>query len=299
MFSIHKTLRNSIISKAQSLTTTSNKINTLQLYKNEPVKLIAIPITKNKTYIYFKHLDHFTNKRSKLIQLEQKVVVKCSALWEKMKKSPQRINIKTVTFINKYMNHIPWQEDSLRSIPGEHYIMKRVKVGKSYELGTGQIVKMITAKQYKKANPLPEVIPIAVYYPAHIIEKSRLLSQLNELSRWGLKYHLKEIYKCLILLPLTIPLALIPIVPNIPGFYLTYRVYCNMKAYLGAKHLQQILKDDLLDFKDLKEFNEIFPDSPDLSETKIDQIIRLLDVGEISSHLKKSLLQESGTLGKD
>lgn len=279
--------------------TISNKINSLQQYTNEPVKLIAIPITKNKTYIYFKHLDHFTNKKSKLIQLEQNVVAKCSAVWEKMKKSPQRINIKIVTFINKYMNQIPWQEKSLRSIPGEHYIMKRIKVGKPYGLKAGQAVKMITARQYKKANPQPEVIPIAVYYPTDITKKSRLLSQLNELSRWGLKYHLKEIYKCLILLPLTIPLALIPIVPNIPGFYLIYRIYCNMKAYLGARHLQQILKDNLLEFKELQEYNGIFSDSPDLTKAKIDQITRLLNVDEINSHLKNSLLQESETLDKD
>ncbi|KAK5963962.1 Mrx19p PWA37_004302 [Arxiozyma heterogenica] len=299
MFNVHKNLQNSIISIIRPLATTANKLNSLQPYKNEPVKLIAIPITKNKTYIYFKHLDHFINRRSKLIQLEQNVVAKCSTLWEKMKKSPKRINTKIVTFINQYMNQIPWQEESLRSIPGEHYIMKRIKVGKSGELKARPIIKMVTTRQYKKANPLPEAIPIAVYYPTKIIEKSRLILQLNELSKWGLRYHLKEIYKCLILLPLTIPLALIPIVPNIPGFYLLYRIYCNIKAYLGAKHLQQILKDDLLDFRELQDYNMIFSVSPTLTETKINQITRLLEVDEINSHLKKSLLQEEKTFDGD
>ena len=102
-------------------------------------------------------------------------------------------------------------------------------------------MKMITARQNKKTDPQPKLIPRSVYSPTKIIEKSKLLSPFNELSRWGLQYHLKEIYKCLILLPLMIPLALIPIFPNISGFYLAYRIYCNMKTYLGARRLQQIL----------------------------------------------------------
>lgn len=40
----------------------------------------------------------------------------------------------------------------------------------------------------------------------------------------------------LLLLPLTLPLAILPIMPNVPGFYLMYRAWCSYQALEGAKH---------------------------------------------------------------
>ena len=44
-------------------------------------------------------------------------------------------------------------------------------------------------------------------------------------------------------IPISLPFALVPIVPNVPGFYIAYRLYCNVKALLGVKHLDYLLED--------------------------------------------------------
>lgn len=290
MLNVYKSSVRSSLRLHRPFTTSLVKRNSLQQYNNEPVKLIAIPITSNKTYVHFKHSDQISNKKSKLIRWEQTVVKKCKHFWSKMEKSPKPINIKIVSLVRQYMNRIPWQEDSLLSIPGEHYIMKRIQQEASSKMEG--VVKTMTAKQYMQTSPPPKLVPVSIYHP-DTLSSEKLTSQLNELSRLGLKYHIKEIYKCLLILPFTLPLALVPIVPNIPGFYLSYRIYCNLKAYMGAKHLQKMLKDDMITFKQIKEYNDIISGNNQLTVQTIGEVTSLFDINEINATLKRSLLQES------
>ncbi|CAL9732249.1 hypothetical protein MOUN0_N05644 [Monosporozyma unispora] len=287
MLNLYKTLNKTSPRFSRTFATGLIQRESIQQYKNESVKLIAIPINTKKTFVYFKHSDHLTNKKSKLIKWEQTIVQKCKNVWAKMEKSPKRINMKTVSLVNQYMNRIPWQENSLLSIPGENYIMKRIAQEEPNTL------KTMTAKQYKRIDPPPKLVPISIYSPNNL-KSNKLMTQLTELSQWGLKYHLREVYKCILLLPLTVPIILVPIVPNVPGFYLTYRIYCNMKAYLGAKHLHRIIKDDMCTFKQNDEYDKIISEGA-LTSDKIDQITELFGINEINSTLKRSLLQESKT----
>jgi hypothetical protein len=39
-------------------------------------------------------------------------------------------------------------------------------------------------------------------------------------------------------MPIVVPFALVPVIPNLPFFYLAYRAFCHWKALLGAKHLE-------------------------------------------------------------
>lgn len=295
MINLYKSSLKPAVRLYRPFTTSLIKRNSLQQCNNESVKLIAIPINSNKTYVYFKHSEQLSNRKSKLIRWEQTAVNKCKQFWNKMEKSPKPINIKIVSLVHQYMNRIPWQEDSLLSIPGEHYIMKRIEHEASSSSSSSKmegVIKTMTAKQYMQTSPPPKLVPVSIYHPDSL-SSDKLTSQLNELSRLGLKYHIKEIYKCLLVLPLTLPLVLVPIVPNIPGFYLSYRIYCNLKAYLGAKHLQKMLADDVMTFKQIKEYNDIISDDSKLTVEKIGQITNLFDINEINSTLKRSLSQES------
>ena len=49
------------------------------------------------------------------------------------------------------------------------------------------------------------------------------------------------------LLPFTAPFALIPIIPNIPGFYVSYRVWSNWKAEKGARILDNLVEQNKLE----------------------------------------------------
>lgn len=284
-----------ILQRSQPFTTIPTKLKPLSNYKEEAIKLIAIPINSNQTYIHFKHVDKLTNNRSKLISWERRFVNKCSQYWDKINKSPKPVNKRISSIINRYLNQIPWQETSFLSIPGEHYIMKRIySHDMKDKLDQGESsVKIITAKEYKRIYPQPKLVPISLYFPKKLITNDILKGQLDQMVERGLKFHKWETWKCLILLPLTLPIIMVPIIPNVPGFYLSYRVYCNLKAYLGAKHLGKILHNGSLEFKDLGDCNHVFDDGGNLTPHKIDQITSQLDIPEIKSALKKAVFQES------
>jgi len=47
-------------------------------------------------------------------------------------------------------------------------------------------------------------------------------------------------------MPIVAPFAIVPVIPNIPFFYLLYRAFSHWKALSGAKHLEFLLSRNLL-----------------------------------------------------
>jgi hypothetical protein len=91
------------------------------------------------------------------------------------------------------------------------------------------------------------------------VSKSDVLWYMADMTRRRIPLHRKYLYQSLIILPFTAPIALIPIVPNLPGFYCAYRAWSNWKAGIGAKTLQDLLEDDSLTPRASPFFDEIYP----------------------------------------
>ena len=159
------------------------------------------------------------------------------------------------------------------------------------------------------------VEPVKLYYPDSVLSPPEILSKINKLSKFGIAYHKKQMMYCGLALPLTFPLILIPLLPNVPGFYITYRFYCHLKAYLGAKHLKALCNNEhgsWLQFAKLQSYSEIFrgkttalektvskiedfkKDEPfdQLTESQVNKITELLKIPEIKRNLMKAIRQE-------
>lgn len=266
--------------------------STLTEYLQDPNKLIVIPITSRESFVYFKHSPTLLNKQSALIRGENYVSDKCAKLWKRMLTSPKKINKKIVSMVQVFLDNIHWQETSLKTIPGENHLLKRIR---------GQNEQKVTAKQYlnlttNNENTLEKIRmePISVYYPGgSIIGRDKVEMQMTRLYENGIQNHKKYMWYCLLGVPLTLPLVLIPIIPNVPGFYLTYRAYCNWKAYMGAKHLKSMLrnKDTVLQFKQLEGYDSVVARG-----ASMDNIVSFLKIDEMSSHLNEAQRQETKKL---
>ncbi|KAH3902703.1 Mrx19p SCDLUD_000287 [Saccharomycodes ludwigii] len=280
--------------------------NSIKKYLNEPIKLIVVPISKDKIFLYYKHADSFLNINSKLIKYETILTKKATKFWNNMEKSSKNINRKIVGTVNRLLNRINWTENSLITIPSESYILKRVSSTENNMKITLQeylrLKKQSTSANVATTTEL-KLNPIKVYYPGSLITPKQIVKDCNELWKDGLKQHQKNIITCLITLPLTLPLAILPIIPNIPGFYLLYRLYCNVKAYLGAKHLKTMCNEQngfRFKFVDLKEYSAIFNESEHLQkknfklldEETLARIVDKLEVQEIKGQLTKAIRQE-------
>ncbi|QHS72061.1 Mrx19p SPAR_D00600 [Saccharomyces paradoxus] len=285
----------------------------LQKYLRDPVKVTVIPITDKESFVYYKHSDNLFNSQSRILKTEKWIVEKSVKLWRKLKKSPKSYNKKIVSMVQSLLNSTPWSENSLLTIPSESYILKRIKG----ETDKAQEIRL-TLKDYTVKAEKVDTQPLHVYYPSGISNPEDCLKQMKKLYQEGLAYHKKWTLYCLLGLPLTIPLILIPLIPNVPGFYLSYRAYVNIKAYLGAKHLKSLLESSkqTLEFRELLGYAEVYKrgnssctrgiqegsnGAPELLLNKktLPLILDFLKVHELEGDLNKVILQKSKSHGEN
>lgn len=291
----------------------SNGIATVPLkdYLTDPVKMIVIPVTTKKAFIYHKHTRDILNDNSRLIKLERWITRKAENIWEKLNTSPKSYNKKIVSWVNMLLMNTPWTENSLKTIPGENYILKRVS---KKDKGGNEEESKLTLKEYLSSDVPLQSRPLNVYFPGKLLSKHTVVSELQSLYKNGIDYHKKHTILCLLGIPLTIPVILVPIIPNVPGFYLTYRAYCNFKAFLGAKHLRNIMENHIptLQFKDVEGYDEIISNGEKnatgkdqekdqtekliLNNENLPRILDLLEIREIRMDLEKVINQEQGRL---
>lgn len=270
---------------------------------SKTMKIYCFPITETKSYLHFKDYPEFINNDSKIIKYENMISSKAASLWTNFCKSDKKINQTIVYYINKFLSQISWEEDSLKSIPSKSALLRI-----AYKKKTDTVSYLKATEQNTTEAELQD---IEFLYPNSIIKSEKqILNEVKQMYQIGQQYHKKQILINLGLFPLTLPLIILPIVPNVPGFYLFYRAYSNFKALQGANHLKYLHEEDHLSLKPSEELNEIYVQynkiikSQDgnhkeqifLNEETIEQISKQLDLPEIEQHLKKALAQETNRI---
>lgn len=297
----------SYIGKRRHLSTGLQSIpnfSTSQQYVSDPIKIITIPVTTKKLFVYYKHKSELLNDRSLVVKYETKLVEKASNLWTKLQKSPKAYNKKVVAWVTSLLDKTPWTENSLNTIPSEGYILKRVKE-KEEE-------RTLTLKEYLKRPEQLTAKPVNIYYPKEFISEGLVKAELRQLWENGQKYHRKYALMSLAAIPFTLPLVLVPIVPNVPGFYLLYRVYRNFKANRGAKHLEALIESKAYNIKflDLPDYSNLItstmgnhnrvslelPEQMVLTPKLLARLMDVLEIHEIAPDLEKAIRQESKRL---
>lgn len=260
-------------------------------FNRHPLRLIAIPITSEKCYIYCKHSETISplsaddNK-----SWSSKAIEKAKSTWNKMEKSDSKVNVKIVTGINKLLSKVPWDENSLKSIPSQDSIMRELKSELPIPIRKFEDRNLLHQKDIIASNvSIEDLIKIPIFYPSSVTSNIKIKSQLERYATEGYRLHRRNLLWCILGLPLTIPFILLPVVPNIPGFYLCYRAYCHYKAQSGALHLQYLLKDNHLDYQKMHHH------SVDLYKSTTDKTV----LQNLDRFLNKESTNEVILLGED
>ena len=72
------------------------------------------------------------------------------------------------------------------------------------------------------------------------------MDMLRRMSAERQSLHKKRMWYSIAALPLTIPVGLLPIIPNIPFFYLVFRAYSHYRALAGSNHLTHLLNNSTI-----------------------------------------------------
>lgn len=305
-------VRSSLVLRARTLplslpTTKSNFINLSQSFRpvhsirqfHKSIHVISLPVTTRKSYIYLQHnssllLKAQINSIPWAIKLENKATGLATKAWTKLNESNLLVNRKIVQFVKKLLDTIPYEENCLKSFPSQSSMIREVNeetLDESLENVSSTSTSLppaVLPHEIETHNiPHTQLKPIPLYHPS-FQRPTVILNQLHDFRDEARAKHLKYALLCGVGVPLSLPFALLPVVPNVPGLYLSYRLYCNIKALLGVKHLDYLL-ESTGEQSNLQNTNHISFET----ESKLDEIYKL---GNTSKELLVNSVQEEERL---
>jgi len=181
------------------------------------MRLFLLPISTRRTLIYAEPIA------STLPAAQQKyldrLVNKANTTWTSWETSSTTWKLKTTAYGNALFRRIAFEEWGLKSIPPLR------KDSDTTGAGGARTLQLRYPPAYTPAAVLPIVSQLAT-------------------SRQAL--HRRRMWGAIALMPVTIPFGLIPVVPNLPFFYLLFRTYSHWRALQGAYHLAHLLERRLL-----------------------------------------------------
>lgn len=103
---------------------------------------------------------------------------------------------------------------------------------------------------------------IALLYPSTMLCPTSLLTSLRTLTSHRTPHHRSRMLYCIVGMPLTIPFMLIPVIPNLPFFYLVWRAYSHWKAWKSSEYLGEMLLQGRVETTENGELDTILSAAP-------------------------------------
>lgn len=193
------------------------------------MRLLLLPISTRRALVYCSPPSHAvpTEKQTYL----DKAVGKASKTWAEWEASETKWKLKVTYYGNNFLRRIPFEEWSLKSIPSRQ------------KLAPGEVDQKVE-----------------VSYPGQFqgLQKQSVLDVLKRLSTDRQGLHKQRLIGSIVAMPLTIPVGLLPIIPNFPFLYLAFRAYSHWRALNGSKHLEHLSNSSLLMPKPLGMLDSIY-----------------------------------------
>ncbi|TEA20850.1 Uncharacterized protein C8034_v008215 [Colletotrichum sidae] len=193
------------------------------------MRLYLLPLTSSRTLLYSQRLNIATTNKQGLTDKVTKRATKLWAGWEAKESGWQK---KVVEYGNYALRRIPYEEWGLKSVPP------------------------ISAR--RKDDELKGKEKIELVYPNNIIPTTKAEQVVKTLATERDALHKRKLLWCLIGMPISAPFALVPIIPNLPFFYLVYRAWSHWRALEGGKHLRFLLDNKLLALSPSKLLDDIY-----------------------------------------
>ncbi|KAF1949700.1 hypothetical protein CC80DRAFT_362516, partial [Byssothecium circinans] len=196
------------------------------------MRLFLLPISTRRSLIYCEKLhEKAVSERSVL----DRVTIKANetwAAWEKDEKAPLSWKKKVTHYGNQALKRVPYEEWGLKTIPA------------------------LTTRRKKAIEEGRE--KYQVIFPGLYLHQEKVPEILKKLAQERQTMHRSKMVWSVIAMPFTIPFMLIPVIPNLPFFYLVYRAYCHWKALTGSKHLEFLLSRNLPTLNPSWELDEVY-----------------------------------------
>ncbi|ATY64249.1 (fungal and plant) [Cordyceps militaris] len=249
------------------------------------MRLFLVPVSTRRTLLYAQRLRITTKDAAAASLLDKGVAfaARTWAGWEKRDKGWQR---KVVDYGNYAFRRIPFAEWGLKSVPP------------------------LSAR--RRAEELQGDGKVELVFPASVIPAAHVESVAQRLATERQAIHRRQMMWCFVGMPITLPFALVPVIPNLPFFYLVYRAFSNWRAIAGGKHVQWLIEKKLLLPSPSKALDLVYAQSPAaknmdaaakeeilLTHTQIRTCTDTLDIPELETELERAVWQIEEELKKE
>ncbi|KAI8624286.1 mitochondrial K+-H+ exchange-related-domain-containing protein [Xylariaceae sp. FL1651] len=204
------------------------------------MRLFLLPISTRRTLFYCQKLQSLPSEKQPWVD---KITLRAAKLWAGWEKKESGWQKSVVTYGNKALRRIPYEEWGLKSVP---------------TLSTRRREEEIIGKEKHH-----------LIFPESIISTTRAPEILRTLATERESLHRSRLIWCFVGMPLSAPFALVPVIPNLPFFYLAYRAWSHYRALAGGKHLQWLVSNNFLTMSPSKILDTFYPGrfpSPETSE---------------------------------
>ena len=162
----------------------------------------------------------------------------------------------------KLMDRIEYQEWALKGVDPALGPGLRAKEGEAESKDAASSSTSATTTTAPRPSTLPLLYPSSLIHPP-----SNLLHSLTHLTLHRTPHHRTRLLYCVLGMPLTIPFALVPIVPNLPFFYLVWRAWSHWKAWKASEYLGRLLDGGRVELRECEEVDGAFRVAEDATST--------------------------------
>ncbi|KAG6032931.1 hypothetical protein E4U41_007089 [Claviceps citrina] len=87
---------------------------------------------------------------------------------------------------------------------------------------------------------------VELVFPPSVMSEAQAQEVVRRMGSERDGLHRRRLIWCVVGMPITVPFALVPVIPNLPFFYLVYRAWSHWRAIAGGRHIQFLVDRKLL-----------------------------------------------------
>ncbi|KAJ4287732.1 hypothetical protein N0V90_012436 [Kalmusia sp. IMI 367209] len=196
------------------------------------MRLFLLPISTRRSLIYCEKLHQKAASERSLLDKVTNKASETWVAWEKDEKAPLNWKKRVTLAGNQALKRIPFEEWGLKTIPA---------------LTTKRKAAIVEGKEKYQ-----------VIYPGLYLQQEKVPEILKKLAQEKQAMYKSKMVWSIVAMPFTAPFMLVPVIPNLPFFYLVYRAYSYWKALTGSKHLEFLLQHNLPTPNPSSELDEVY-----------------------------------------
>ncbi|XPS78416.1 hypothetical protein M3J09_010430 [Ascochyta lentis] len=180
------------------------------------MRLFLLPISTRRSLVYCEKLHEKAPKDRSILD---KLTLKANetwAAWEKDEKAVGNWKKKVTFYGNHALKRIPYEEWGLKTLP--------------------------TLTDRRKQDIIDGKAKHEILFPGRYLKQERVTEILTKLAQERQGMHRSKLIWSVVIMPFTAPFMLVPVIPNLPFFYVLYRAWSHWKALTGSKYLEFLLK---------------------------------------------------------